>query len=237
YLAPPERYKVFQFRTSLLDRLLVIPELSSLYFICLAGLVIFVMSTLIDDWLNNGYVFTSLTLVEWNFSELQSALHCWLYMFVYQYVLLFVFYCWRHDLFLFKAVQRLEKMLHTTRDKDRARLHQNANDSGKDLHKDKDITNNTNNKNSNKNNSNNNNNNNNVNKKISKVSKTHWINSLSLKHVLLWCCYASTQQPHKMDPMSKLLEQPDQQRNHQQQEQEKEKTNLKIEIKIKQFTF
>ncbi|XP_020821977.1 sterol O-acyltransferase 2 isoform X2 [Phascolarctos cinereus] len=77
-----ERRKVFIHRKSLLDELMEIKHLRTIYHIFIAGLCVFVISTLAIDVIDEGRLVLQFDLLAFSFGQLPLALMTWLPMFL-----------------------------------------------------------------------------------------------------------------------------------------------------------
>eukprot|EP01083_Nonionella_stella_P021009 58258_1 len=101
------KYKIHKTRESPLTLLFIVREFKSLYFVFLAGFLLFFASVIVDDFVNKGELFHSLSLVKWNFTRYNQLFTVWLFMFTYTFSLVFVFYGWRHQMFIFATIKSL----------------------------------------------------------------------------------------------------------------------------------
>merc|ERR1711933_295983 len=71
-----------------------------MYYIFLAGFLLFFTSIIIDDFMNKGEVFHSLSLVKWNFNRYNQVFQTWIYMIIYCFCLVLLFYCYKHNIYV-----------------------------------------------------------------------------------------------------------------------------------------
>ncbi|XP_054443681.1 sterol O-acyltransferase 1 [Pteronotus mesoamericanus] len=80
--APPEHGKIFVLRRSLLDELFEVDHIRTIYHMFIALLILFVLSTLVVDYIDEGRLVLEFSLISYAFGQLPVALVTWLAMFL-----------------------------------------------------------------------------------------------------------------------------------------------------------
>ncbi|XP_021121011.1 sterol O-acyltransferase 1 isoform X1 [Heterocephalus glaber] len=93
--APPEQGKVFISRRSLLDELFEVDHIRTIYHMFIAILIIFILSTLVVDYIDEGRLVLEFNLLSYAFGKLTIVIWTWWAMFLttlsFPY---FLFQCW-----------------------------------------------------------------------------------------------------------------------------------------------
>merc|ERR1719334_85865 len=104
------KYKIYRRQESLLTLLFIVPEFKSMYFIFLAGFLLFFTSIVADDFINKEDIDFSMSLVKWNFQHYNQMFTTWLYMVLYTFVIVILFHIYRHDMYIFRIIQQHPKL-------------------------------------------------------------------------------------------------------------------------------
>uniref|UniRef100_A0A6J0TGT9 O-acyltransferase n=1 Tax=Pogona vitticeps TaxID=103695 RepID=A0A6J0TGT9_9SAUR len=80
--APPEHGKVFVIRKSLLDELFEVDHIQTIYNMFIAILILFILSTLVVDFIDEGRLVLEFDLLVYAFGGFSVAAFTWLYMFL-----------------------------------------------------------------------------------------------------------------------------------------------------------
>merc|ERR1719334_2366521 len=104
------KYKIYRRQESLLTLLFIVPEFKSMYFIFLAGFLLFFTSIVADDFMNKDDIDFSMSLVKWNFQHYNQMFTTWLYMVLYTFVIVILFHIYRHDMYIFRIIQQHPKL-------------------------------------------------------------------------------------------------------------------------------
>lgn len=88
--APPEQGKVFVLRRSLLDELLEVDHIRTIYHMFIAVLILFILSTLAVDYIDQGRLVLEFSLMTFAFTRSSVALWTWWAMFLSTLVLPYI---------------------------------------------------------------------------------------------------------------------------------------------------
>lgn len=80
--APPEHGKIFVIRRSLLDELLEVDHIRTIYHMFIALLILFILSTLVVDYIDEGRLVLEFNLMSYAFGKLTVAMWTWCTMFL-----------------------------------------------------------------------------------------------------------------------------------------------------------
>ncbi|XP_007935819.1 sterol O-acyltransferase 1 [Orycteropus afer afer] len=80
--APPEQGKLFVIRRSLLDELLEVDHIRTIYHMFIALLVIFILSTVVVDYIDEGRLVLEFSLLSYAFGKLPIVIWTWCAMFL-----------------------------------------------------------------------------------------------------------------------------------------------------------
>ncbi|KAH0618260.1 hypothetical protein JD844_017291 [Phrynosoma platyrhinos] len=80
--APPEHGKVFIARKSLLDELFEVDHIQTIYHMFIALLILFILSTLVVDFIDEGRLVLEFDLLVYSFGKFSVVAPTWLYMFL-----------------------------------------------------------------------------------------------------------------------------------------------------------
>ncbi|XP_013376616.1 PREDICTED: sterol O-acyltransferase 1 [Chinchilla lanigera] len=95
--APPEQGKIFISRRSLLDELFEVDHIRTIYHMFIAILIIFILSTLVVDYIDEGRLVLEFNLLFYAFGKLSIVIWTWSAMFLTTLsVPYFLFQCWAH---------------------------------------------------------------------------------------------------------------------------------------------
>ncbi|XP_003225493.1 sterol O-acyltransferase 1 [Anolis carolinensis] len=84
--APPEHGKVFVARRSLLDELFEVDHIQTIYHMFIALLILFILSTLVVDFIDEGRLVLEFDLLVYAFGKFSVVAPTWLYMFLFTLV-------------------------------------------------------------------------------------------------------------------------------------------------------
>nr|XP_012628032.1 sterol O-acyltransferase 1 isoform X2 [Microcebus murinus] len=80
--APPEQGKIFTARRSLLDELLEVDHIRTIYHMFIALLILFILSTLVVDYIDEGRLVLEFSLLSYAFGKLPTVVWTWCIMFL-----------------------------------------------------------------------------------------------------------------------------------------------------------
>ncbi|KAJ8795169.1 hypothetical protein J1605_018515 [Eschrichtius robustus] len=80
--APPEHGKIFVIRRSLLDELFEVDHIRTIYHMFIALLILFILSTLVVDYIDEGRLVLEFNLMSYAFGKLTVAMWTWCTMFL-----------------------------------------------------------------------------------------------------------------------------------------------------------
>ncbi|XP_019502208.1 PREDICTED: sterol O-acyltransferase 1 isoform X2 [Hipposideros armiger] len=80
--APPEHGKIFVVRRSLLDELFEVDHIRTIYHMFIALLILFILSTLVVDYIDEGRLVLEFSLMSYAFGKLPVAIWTWCAMFL-----------------------------------------------------------------------------------------------------------------------------------------------------------
>lgn len=89
-----EGRKMFVARESLLTELLEVNHIKTIYNIFVALLILFVMNTLVYDYIETGRVAVDFSIILWAFGKVSAVTTTWLMMFVYTLTIFPIFQAW-----------------------------------------------------------------------------------------------------------------------------------------------
>uniref|UniRef100_A0A2K5RB09 O-acyltransferase n=1 Tax=Cebus imitator TaxID=2715852 RepID=A0A2K5RB09_CEBIM len=93
--APPEQGKIFIARRSLLDELLEVDHIRTIYHMFIALLILFILSTLVVDYIDEGRLVLEFSLLSYAFGKFPTVVWTWWIMFLSTFsVPYFLFQCW-----------------------------------------------------------------------------------------------------------------------------------------------
>nr|XP_054103396.1 sterol O-acyltransferase 1 isoform X2 [Callithrix jacchus] len=93
--APPEQGKIFIARRSLLDELLEVDHIRTIYHMFIALLILFILSTLVVDYIDEGRLVLEFSLLSYAFGKFPTVIWTWWIMFLSTFsVPYFLFQCW-----------------------------------------------------------------------------------------------------------------------------------------------
>lgn len=93
--APPEQGKIFISRRSVLDELFEVDHIRTIYHMFIAILIIFILSTLVVDYIDEGRLVLEFTLLSYAFGKFSIVIWTWWAMFLTTLsVPYFLFQCW-----------------------------------------------------------------------------------------------------------------------------------------------
>lgn len=82
FRAPPEHGKIFILRQSLLDELFEVDHIRTIYHMFIALLILFILSTLVVDYIDEGRLVLEFSLLSYAFGKLPVAMWTWCTMFL-----------------------------------------------------------------------------------------------------------------------------------------------------------
>ncbi|XP_032173717.1 sterol O-acyltransferase 1 isoform X1 [Mustela erminea] len=82
FRAPPEHGKIFVLRQSLLDELFEVDHIRTIYHMFIALLILFILSTLVVDYIDEGRLVLEFSLLSYAFGKLPVAMWTWCTMFL-----------------------------------------------------------------------------------------------------------------------------------------------------------
>ncbi|XP_059001244.1 sterol O-acyltransferase 1 [Mustela lutreola] len=82
FRAPPEHGKIFVLRQSLLDELFEVDHIRTIYHMFIALLILFILSTLVVDYIDEGRLVLEFSLLSYAFGKLPIAMWTWCTMFL-----------------------------------------------------------------------------------------------------------------------------------------------------------
>ncbi|XP_044925493.1 sterol O-acyltransferase 1 isoform X1 [Mustela putorius furo] len=98
FRAPPEHGKIFVLRQSLLDELFEVDHIRTIYHMFIALLILFILSTLVVDYIDEGRLVLEFSLLSYAFGKLPIAMWTWCTMFLSTLgVPYFLFQRWARD--------------------------------------------------------------------------------------------------------------------------------------------
>ncbi|XP_024408785.1 sterol O-acyltransferase 1 [Desmodus rotundus] len=80
--APPEHGKIFVLRRSLLDELFEVDHIRTIYHMFIALLILFALSTLVVDYIDEGRLVLEFSLMSYAFGQFPVVVYTWLVMFL-----------------------------------------------------------------------------------------------------------------------------------------------------------
>ncbi|XP_034866583.1 sterol O-acyltransferase 1 [Mirounga angustirostris] len=93
--APPEHGKIFVLRQSLLDELFEVDHIRTIYHMFIALLILFILSTLVVDYIDEGRLVLEFNLLSYAFGKLPIVMWTWWTMFLSTLLVpYFLFQCW-----------------------------------------------------------------------------------------------------------------------------------------------